>query len=168
MLRISYICLKCSPPTDHVSRVTQAGRPFVRGLPAETMWHLKLVCRSHSLLQMGSILACSSACVRPSWKEDKVTEKIRLGHCLLCLCMCVCQCHGHSIALLSRLRMAFICLVCTPCWLENCVFDVINVKRQWNWTARAVITLAWAPLQFHLRKQLVLGCLLVCFHAGLL
>ena len=38
MLYSSDICLKCSPPTDHVS---QAGKAFVRGLPAVTICNWK-------------------------------------------------------------------------------------------------------------------------------
>ena len=73
--------LKCS----HVS---QAGRPFVRGLPAVTICNLKALCRYH-LLQMGSILACNSVCV-PLERKTRLRDmqKIRLGHSsLFCVCL---------------------------------------------------------------------------------
>ena len=58
MLCSSDVCLKCSPPTDHVSRVSQAGRPFVRGLPAQT----RFVFLTHFIFP-GMLIHAYSICV---------------------------------------------------------------------------------------------------------
>ena len=125
MLYSSDICLKCSLPADHVS---QAGRPFVRGLPAVTICNLKALCR-YRLLQMGFILACNSVCV-PLERKTRLhdMQKIRLGHSSL-FCVCVCHCHGHStlhcsvfwtlnVFFLSCLRSTLageLCFLCHKC-----------------------------------------------------
>ena len=109
-------------------RVSQAGRSFVHGLSAVTFCNLNVVCRSRSV-RMDSILACSSVCVPLERRQRKVTCK-RLGWNTVC---CVSAIDTDTpLPFFSGLRMVFICLVCTPHRLENCVFDITKVKRQWN------------------------------------
>ena len=121
---------------------------------------------------MGSIWACNSVCV-PLERKTRLRDiqKIRLGHfSLFCVCLplprtlhCSVLC-TLNVLYLSCLRSAL---------AENCVFDITNVKRQWNWTIRAVITLAHAiandcKKEIWFVKQLALACLLACLLSCLL